>query len=111
MSRVLRWRIPAQWAGRTVQDYLRRGLGFSSSVVIELKHSPGGLLKNGEACRSVDLLQEGDLLTLTFPKEPMEYPPAPGELSVLWEDEDFLVVHKRRPCRCIPPRATPGTAF
>ena len=94
MSRVLRWRIPEQWAGRTVQDYLRRGLGFSSSVVIELKHSPGGLLKNGEACRSVDLLQENDLLTLTFPKEPMEYPPAPGELSVLWEDEDFLVVHK-----------------
>ena len=24
----------------------------------------------------------------------MEYPPAPGGLSVLWEDEDFLVVHK-----------------
>lgn len=51
-------------------------------------------MKNGMPCRSVDLLSAGDVLELRFPVESVCYEPVEGPLSVLWEDEDFLVVDK-----------------
>ncbi len=57
---------------------------------------------NGKRCRISDRLQEGDVLSLYwqeefFQKEPKEYDflKAPASLSVLYEDENILLLDKR----------------
>lgn len=77
-----------------VKEFLRRGLGVSARVLTQQKFLEGGLLLNGKPCRAVDRLAAGDSLALVFPDEPVDYPPAPGELAVVYEDGDYLVVNK-----------------
>lgn len=94
MSRALSYVVPPSWEGRTVQDFCRRYLGLSSRAFVKQKHLPGGLLRNGTPCRSVDVLAQGDVLVLQLPQDAAVYEPQEGPLSVVWEDEDYLVVDK-----------------
>ena len=91
MSRALSYVVPPSWEGRTVQDFCRRYLGLSSRAFVKQKHLPGGLLRNGTPCRSVDVLAQGDVLVLQLPQDAAVYEPQEGPLSVVWEDEDYLV--------------------
>lgn len=99
MSRSVLHRVPPGWQGRPLREFLRRGLGLSARSLTELKTSPGGLLRNGHPCRTVDILVAGDTVQLCFPEERAAYPPVEGPLEVLWEDQDYLVADK--------PSATP----
>lgn len=94
MSRVLVYNVPSAWDGSTVKDFVRRFLGLSSRVLVKQKYLEGGLLRNGEPCRSVDVLRGGDLLELRLPEEEESYQAVEGPLKVLWETSDFLVVDK-----------------
>ena len=94
MSRVLQFKVPPEWEGRTVKDFARQYLGLSSRSFVKQKHLPNGLLRNGNPCRSIDVLSGGDVLTLNLPEENPVYQPVAGPLDILWEDEDYLVVAK-----------------
>lgn len=94
MSRVLQFKVPPEWEGRTVKDFARQYLGLSSRSFVKQKHLPNGLLRNGNPCRSIDVLSGEDLLTLNLPEENPVYQPVAGPLDILWEDEDYLVVAK-----------------
>ena len=94
MTRLLEYLVPGEWDGAAVKEYLRRGLGFSARVLTQQKFLEGGLLRNGVPCRAVDRLAAGDRLALAFPDEPVDYPPAAGELAVVYEDGDVIVVNK-----------------
>ena len=94
MRRILAYTVPPEWEGSTVKDFVRRCLGLSSRVLVKQKHLAGGLLRNGEPCRSVDVLRAGDLLELCLPEETEHYQAVEGPLTVLWESPDYLVVDK-----------------
>lgn len=94
MRRSVSYTVPSQWEGRSVKEFLRRYLGLSARVLVKQKQTEEGLLKNGLPCRSVDLLSTGDVLELRFPEESVNYEPVEGPLTILWEDQDFLVVDK-----------------
>ena len=94
MSRVLQFKVPPEWEGRTVKDFARQYLGLSSRSFVKQKHLSNGLLRNGNPCRSIDVLSGEDLLTLNLPEENPVYQPVAGPLDILWEDEDYLVVAK-----------------
>lgn len=94
MTRLLEYQVPGEWDGAAVKEYLRRGLGFSARVLTQQKFLEGGLLRNGAPCRAVDRLAAGDRLALAFRDEPVDYPPAAGELAVVYEDGDYLIVNK-----------------
>lgn len=94
MSRTLSYAIPPEWQGRPVKDFLRRQLGLSARALAELKRLEGGLTLNGKPCRSVDLLPAGGVLELRLPAENVFYEPVAGPLSILYEDEDYLIVDK-----------------
>ena len=51
-------------------------------------------MKNGQPCRSVDLLRAGDRLCLTLPQDAETYQAVEGPLSILYEDQDYLAVDK-----------------
>lgn len=94
MSRTLSYAIPPEWQGRPVKDFLRRQLGLSARALAELKRLEGGLTLNGKPCRSVDPLPAGGVLELRLPAENVFYEPVAGPLSILYEDEDYLIVDK-----------------
>ncbi|MGI6255379.1 MAG: RluA family pseudouridine synthase [Acutalibacter sp.] len=85
--------VPPEWDRRTVKEFARRYLGLSARVLTRLKQG-GGLLRNHIPCRTVDVLFAGDVLELCFPEESQEYQPVEGPLSILWEDENYLVLDK-----------------
>lgn len=94
MSRALTYTVPPAWDGRTVKDFARQHLGLSSRAFVKQKYLPGGLVKNGQPCRSVDLLRAGDRLCLTLPQDAETYQAVEGPLSILYEDQDYLAVDK-----------------
>lgn len=93
MTRTLTFVIPDALNGVDVRTFIRKELGFSARILTALKYE-GIMLRNGEPIRSVDKLCGGDVLCLTLYDESAAYEPVPAELSVLYEDEDFLVLDK-----------------
>lgn len=92
--RPFRYRIGPEHAGITVETYLRRVCGYSSRVLVKLKHYPDGLTLNGEHIRTVDRLSEGDLLGVNFRSFESTILATDLCVPVLYEDADVLVFAK-----------------
>lgn len=80
-------------AGRDLRFFVRRRLNLSARILTALKYT-GKMLRNGQPVRSVDVLQAGDVLTFTLFDTSNDYAPTQTPLSVLFENEDFLVLDK-----------------
>ncbi len=92
--RELKYVVPPDCHGMTVKDFARNRLGFSARMLTRQKQQERGILKNGDFCRTVDILSAGDILVFSLPEEGRSYQPEPAPLSVLWETEDYLAVEK-----------------
>ena len=66
-------------------------LGFSRSVVTDLKKYRFGLVAGGKEFKTSDVLEAGAEVTVTLPEPP---PVFSGRLPVLYEDGDFIAVLK-----------------
>lgn len=95
MNRTLTYMISSGEAGQRAGQYLRRR-GFSSKLLTRLRQNSGCLSVNGEAVHMNILLSEGDRLTAVLPEEESspKIPPVFLPLSVLYEDEDLIVINK-----------------
>lgn len=95
--RVLSYPVGEEHRGMQVQQFLMRCHGYSRRMVTRLKREPDGILRNGSPLRMVDLLEEGDLLTVSLRETP-EQPtisPNPGLFApVCYEDSDVVVFDK-----------------
>ena len=90
----LNFKIENSFDGVTLEKFLKDTKGMSSRTLKKLKHTQDGLKRNGEHIRSVDFLKAGDTVTLTFSDEPQLRPSYDLPLSIVYEDEDFLVCNK-----------------
>ena len=100
IKRSISYLVPSSQAGRTIREYLL-DKGYSSRNIIQLKEHQDAFLVNGAPRFTNYPLWADDKLTVriyedaahgnnTVEKiEPVELP-----LSILYEDEDFLVVNK-----------------
>lgn len=86
--------VPPEWNDRPVKEFVRRYLGFSARTLTELKQTDGGILLNSTPARSVDFLKAGDSLTLTPPDEPPSVTPIELPLTIVYEDDHYLLVDK-----------------
>ena len=93
MTRTLQFTVQPEHDGLDIRTYVRRVLDFSARILTALKYE-GEILLNGTHARSVDRVQSGDTLTLTLFDEAGEYEASEVPLTVLYEDEDFFVMHK-----------------
>lgn len=95
MERILDYRISANETGITIKDYLK-AKGYSRQNIVELKKMKESILVNGKweyvTCR----LQEGDELRIHIRETEYSEKIVPVELpfSILYEDEDILVINK-----------------
>ena len=77
----------------TVFDYLRRRLGYSSTLLKKVKAS--GIFLNDKAVTVRAILSEGDHLSVSFPGESSERIKAINlPLEILYEDSELLFVCK-----------------
>ncbi len=74
--------------------YLRTVCKLSARTLALLKREQGSLLRNGELLRTIDLLKQGDVVTITLPEEQNTITATKGEPIILYEDDYLLVVNK-----------------
>ncbi len=95
MIRTFRYVINASDLPSTVRQYLRRQ-GYSRHILASLKPHPDAVLRNGSHVWFSDQMKPGDVLTVTVRDDipSVNIVPAPVPFSVVYEDEDLMVINK-----------------
>ncbi len=95
LRKTLTLTIQPASAGSSIRQFLR-DFGFSSHLLIQLKHREHSVLLNGKPAYLNISLQEGDLLEVLLPEETSAEKLVPTELPfrILYEDQDILVINK-----------------
>lgn len=95
MERILTYSITENENGLRIEQFLRRH-GYSKQNFTELKKMPKSILINGKWSYLKDPLTAGDLLTVHIQENTSSplIPPVELPLSILYEDEDILLVNK-----------------
>lgn len=93
--RKLEFKVTPEFSGCRVEDVLRTHFFISGSLIKDLKKYPEGLLLNGEHIRTVDQVNENDIVTVNIRDIASEnIEPVEMELDIIYEDEDILIVNK-----------------
>ncbi len=92
--RVLRYTIPEEFDGKTVETFLRGHIKMSLALFRSQKRVPDGITLNGIHIRSIDLIHTGDILEVNIPDDERASLPSDYPLDVIYEDEDVLVINK-----------------
>ena len=98
-ARTRSWRIGAEDAGRSVENYLTKRLGFTKTQVRRLKFRAHGMQVNGVQVRSTYVLSEGDVLAVCLEDSAagiheMEASASGTLPDILYEDADVIAVWK-----------------
>lgn len=95
MERIYERPVPARYAGRRLGYFLQNSMEISSSLLKKLKETPGGLTVNGVERRVDFILSPGDHAAVKIIEgASARIEPQPGELEILYEDEDLIAVNK-----------------
>lgn len=80
-------------AGKTLFSILRYRLRVSAGQIKRLKYQTT-MFVNGTPVHTDYRVQPGDVITLPLPEEHAAFPPEPGSLTILYEDEAIIALHK-----------------
>ena len=96
MSRRLELPITAELAGVKVDTLLKKTLGLSGTVVRRIKWWPDGILVDGGRVNTRFCPREGQVLSVRLddPERRSGVVGEPGELDIVYEDPDLVVVNK-----------------
>lgn len=95
MKRVFEYLSDNAFDGMPIKSVLRGYYQMSSNLITDLKKHDDGILLNGRHARVTDCIQQGDMLTLTMYDGVSEnIVSTPMELSVVYEDEDVILLDK-----------------
>lgn len=90
---ILRYTAEPQDAGKTLFSMLHYRLRISTGQIKRLKYQTQ-MLVNGQPVHTNFIIRPGDEITLPLPEEFADFPPEPGNLQVLYEDEAIIGIHK-----------------
>lgn len=95
MNRTLSWTITEDSAGLKIEEFLRIQK-CSHHVLTHLKRTENGIMLNNIWAYSSQRLSVGDVLTIHIiePESSEKIVPVPLPLSVVYEDEDLMVINK-----------------
>lgn len=95
MIRKLDYHITETDNQKTILHFLQEH-GYSRSVIIHLKKTPESILKNGVWCYVNEILAAGDVLSIRIIEKEgsPKIVPVNLPLSIIYEDEDILIVNK-----------------
>ncbi len=95
MNRTIEYKVESDAAGLRIEQFLKRK-GYSSQNLTQIKRMPESVLINGRHSYMRDTVKTGDRLTVRImeTKCSRHIPPVKLPLSILYEDEDILVLNK-----------------
>lgn len=95
MVRNLSWQISEADSAVTIEQFLRAH-GCSHHVITHLKRTERGILRNGVWAYTNEHLAAGDLLEICLieSESSVNITPIRMSLSIVYEDEDLLVINK-----------------
>ena len=95
MDRILTYTIKPEQEGMQLLDFLR-SKGFSRGILSSMKADKSAIQLNGERGFGKSVLQAGDSLHIHIPEADSNENilPVKMNLSILYEDEDILVINK-----------------
>lgn len=94
-ERIIHYRIPNSYEGHKISEFLRNQ-GISTKSIIRLKSDVKNVLLNDEPGFINRILKKDDRLTLCVKEleSSKKIPPVDLPLSIIYEDEDILIVNK-----------------
>ena len=94
--RRLELAITPELAGVKVDTLLKRHMGLSGTVVRRIKWLDDGILVDGVRVNTRFCPEAGQVLSarLSDPQRSSGIVPAPGQLDIVYEDEDLIVLNK-----------------
>lgn len=95
MNRIFTYIIPVEFEGQTILSFLKHKQ-YSSPIITHLKRTELGILLNDQWGRVRDILHTDDILKITLAETTTSdnIAPSPLPLSIVYEDEDLMVVNK-----------------
>ncbi len=95
IKKTMTYLVGAEDQGRTAEQFLRRR-GCSHRLVVHLRNTPMGITVGGKEVFTIHRLSEGDRLQILLMEEDSSpnIVPAPVPFSIVYEDEDLLVINK-----------------
>ncbi|WP_257349127.1 RluA family pseudouridine synthase [Pseudalkalibacillus decolorationis] len=98
------WKIEELYDGQLLREFLLNEKEISRQALTDIKFNGGGLFVNGEQVTVRHLLKSGDIVSVFFPTEVVSEQMVPEEmpLSILFEDDHFLVLDKPANVATIP---------
>jgi 23S rRNA pseudouridine1911/1915/1917 synthase len=90
---TLTYTAAAQDQGKTLFSVLHYRLHISTGQIKRLKYQTQ-MLVNGVPVHTDFRVTPGDVISLPLPEEHASFPPEPGNLRVLYEDEAIIALHK-----------------
>lgn len=95
MKRILDYTITNEYENKTIREFLTEK-GYPKGLRAQLFRTDGVLFRNGDTGHSSDRLKTSDKLRIILEESMPETYPAPENipLSILYEDEDILVINK-----------------
>ena len=96
MPKTLTFHIHTDTENQSIQQFLRKHLEFSQAQIRSLKFRENGITVNGSRCRIDYILKNEDILKLALEEKTSSSRIVPlfKPISVLYEDDDVLVVNK-----------------
>lgn len=92
--RELKFTVPSECNGILLKSFLRKKCGVSARLLARLKRTPNGIMCNGMPAIATDILFAGDRISILQPQDDKMAEPVPLPFSIVYEDEDLLIVDK-----------------
>lgn len=95
MTRKLQYKIEEQHSGKRIGMFLKEK-EYSRAILIELKKTKTGIMKNGVWAGVNEIIKTGDILDICLTEQAFSENIVPRKcaLDILYEDEDILVLNK-----------------
>jgi len=99
--------VPESDAGRQIKDIIRNEFTFSRKLRTNLKKDRSLILLNGALTQGWHSVKPGDIITVDFPDETSHFEPENIPISVIYEDDDLLIINKQPGYVCHPTKGHP----
>lgn len=106
--RKIEYRVSEQFNGTPLYYFLRECVGVSTRIIQTLRHTPESVFVNGSESRVVDKVKTGDEIVIFLPEKTEAPELWETELSVIYEDEDLLIINKPSGVSVHPTRNHPN---
>ncbi len=92
--RKIEYIIPEEYNERPLLHFFKGEIKLSTYIIRHLRTTPQTVFINGTHWRVIDKVKTGDKLTIFIPEKTTPPPLWDEPISVIYEDEDILIVNK-----------------